>query len=780
MKKILFKILRDFGYARGKILLMLLAACISGWGISSVIYSYMMSERDFEVNFGRTFPADIELAVENYSPGLKGEFLSDDRVVDVERREALGARIKDYRGNWMPLVLYAVDDIDNMRYDQFRILEKAAEQPRKILIETNAQFYLDPAKDSVQVQFPNKGEVTLKIGGTAHDARLAPARMEGAVFAYATSIDIIEPYLEAGRRRLLIKTNVSSDMVQLQALSEKLKAQAERAGSRVLYVNIPTPGEHIHQNIVDGISFLQKSGGVIISIMGIIMLSLILLTWVYPQVSQIGVMKAIGASTQQIFYSYTLTLLLLIIIGLLIGMPLGYITAVKYNSVVALLQNFEVVTDVLPLSVHALAVLVSISIPLLFGIYPLSKAAKTSVNEAMNKTFYTPHKGVFLFSQGLIGNSTIKYVVNNLFRNGHRTTLVVLLMTVGVSLYFTGSNLEYSIRTELERFEQTASYDLSMKLSSKMEKKDVAFLHDLWFVEKISFAREKPVTFRPPGLAYNETKSMRILSTDHAISKDFVVKGAVDKNCKECLYISGIEMKEYFAEIELGTWITITDEQSAETNTYVYSGIFKNMAAIGSAFFLIDDEQTLQFNSIDLQIKPGYSDTNAANAVDDALLDHGIDVRDILSVSKRLASLLGHFQPTFLIIKAIGIFTMLLGFSGLLIVLNLTMQERTREIGIMKSIGCSFNKISGLFRIEFLLINVFATMLGILVAMPLTSALCDVISNTVIYQTIPAQNNLKVIGATTLVILILQVMLISIYNQFKANKNARELLEHNF
>lgn len=67
MKVILWKLLSDFRLAKGQLLLLLLAASLSGWGISSVVYSYFMTERDFEENFVQTYPADMAVTIDNYT-----------------------------------------------------------------------------------------------------------------------------------------------------------------------------------------------------------------------------------------------------------------------------------------------------------------------------------------------------------------------------------------------------------------------------------------------------------------------------------------------------------------------------------------------------------------------------------------------------------------------------------------------------------------------------------------------------------------------------------------
>jgi len=783
MKVILWKLIRDFRLAKGKLFLLLLAASLSGWGISSVVYSYFMTGRDFEENFVQTYPADMAVTIENYTEGLEEKFLADQNVIDIERREAISARIKDRQDNWMPMVLFAVDDLNNMRYDRFKIPEDTNKAPGNILIEQNAYYYLSEEQDSIELQFRGEeGITTWKLAGKAHDARLAPARMEGAVYAFSTSIERIERYLVKGRRRLLIKTNVSSDRGLLQEVYERLKTITEQSGGRIAGVVIPAPGKHIHQGIVDGIAFLQESGGTILSVMGIILLSLILLTWIFPQVSDIGVMKAIGASTRGIFLSYTIVLGFIAVIGLMVGMPLGYKTATLYNGLVASIQNFEVVTAMLPFYIHAIVVSIGMVIPLLFGMLPLSRGAKTSVNEAMNKTFYTPHKGFFRLSQRLVSSSRLKYGLNNLLRHSQRTMLTILLIAVGVALFFTASNVAYSIRTDLGDFARNARYEVGVTLPYEMEKADISFLDELPFIESISPMNTSLATYIPPTVGYPELSIARVLSTEIVIDDSYVQRGKIDKNCKQCIYVSNEVMRLQFEQVELGEPVELK-YLSGETSTYIFSGAIMDLVAIRSPFFIYDDEATKRFNSLAFALKPGLSDKeifDASNTVDNVFMDNGINLLRRSSVKGTMLSIMNHLDPTFLIIKTMGIFTIVLGLLGLVIVLNLTIQERTREIGIMKSIGSPYWKISSMFNQEFMLISLFAIVLGGLLAMPVAKALIDVIAETVIRHPVPFRSDFNIISATIAIVLVVQTIFISIYNRFKIGKNARELLEHNF
>src|SRR5450432_2339226 len=123
MKPILIKLLRDFRLSKVKFFLFIVAAALSAWGISSFLYSYSMATRDFKENFTGTRPADIVFKIKNMKQGLLAVLSKEKGVEGVERREALTGRIKGWNDGWMPILLFAVEDFDHVRMDQFKILE---------------------------------------------------------------------------------------------------------------------------------------------------------------------------------------------------------------------------------------------------------------------------------------------------------------------------------------------------------------------------------------------------------------------------------------------------------------------------------------------------------------------------------------------------------------------------------------------------------------------------------------------------------------------------------
>ncbi len=782
MKHIILKLLSDFRKSKLKLVLLILAAGLSSWGISSVMYGYFLTERDFEVNFLSTSPADLTLTISNFNGELLELLLEDENVVGLERRELINGRIKSSEDSWMPLVLYGVDRVGQMKYDQFKINDPENSTAGKVLIEQNASYYLSD-KQHIEVLLGASEEViTFSINGLAHDPRQAPARMEGIVYAYVTSLDLIAPYLESGKYRLLVETNVSDDITALEQVVERLKAIAAEKGATVVSYYIPPPGEHVHQGIVDGIAFMQESSGLILSLMGVILLSLILLTWLYPQFSDVGVMKAIGVSTVTLFYSYVIMLLIIIAIGLAIGLPLGYLTAFWYNKAVAFFQNFEVVNEGLPFAQHLVVIGVATIVPGLFAIYPLMKSTSISVNEALNKTFYFSGNKILRWTQQLFGGVYSKYILHNLFRQFQRTGLLIVLLGIGIGLYFTANNVAYSIRLDLERYSQTSEYEVVVGLPKEVQWKDVRYLEDLQSVESIVPIRTDKVSYQLPYFDHPEQVNIRQLPGSIKIDPKYLVRGELRKDCAKCLYVQGEIMTNIFSDVNPGDSIFITNYRG-EQKAYLFAGAISDLVILGTPFLVFDDSVVDQFNTVAFELDPNLTYdqvTEVSNNIDDTFLDHGINLIYRSSIKRRMAGILGHMEPTFLIIKVTGILTIILGMLGLLIVLKLTLEERTREIGILKSIGSTSAKISVFLNIEFLMVSLMAVFAGTLIAIPLANGLISVVAEAILKHTVIRYDDFQTTIISVLILVILQFSLITVYNRMKIGKKTRSLLDFHF
>jgi putative ABC transport system permease protein len=770
---IIKKLLHDFWLVKGKFFLCVLASLISAWGISSVVYSYLMSTRDFTENYSRSNAAALVVTLKNDSDTLLRVLRSDKNIEAVERREVVNGRIKNSEGNWIPFILFAAEDLNNTAVSKFELLDNRKATPNQVWIEKNSKGFL---KDIVnqEIKFGDILSWKFVSGGFIHDAGMPPSQMEGTVYLY-TTIGYFNQYLPKDVHRYLFSVkNKNADGQQLKNISEVIRERVTSAGGEVVNITIPPPGEHPHQNIVDGVSLLQSTFGGILSLLGIILLSLILLTWLYPQMTDIGIIKTMGASTRMIFTGYLAVLLIIISTGILIGLPLGYQTAKFYNRFIAMLQNFEVVKDPLPFTSHLLTIIPAIIIPVLFSLLPLLKTSKASIHAALNKVFYTPHKILFSVTQKLPGGSRSKYIMNNLFRSNQRTLLMILLLTTGIALFLTSSNLKYSINKDFDDYFKATNYDFVISLKDSVQ--DVPVLKKLPFVKEVAFVKRKGVQYQSPLKVYKESRTLVTLSPTYIIDSSLLLSGTLKKDCENCIYISQRFAPE-FKGITPGTPINI--EINKEGKAFIFSGIIKELTS-GPQFYRFSRDTGIWYREIHIKIQDGFNAMEAATILDDSLLYNNINTDRIYNKLDGAVMLQNHLKPTFIIIQAMGIFTILVGLCGMLIVLNLSIKERLREMGIMKAVGGSVRAVSALFGMEYFIVNCLAAVTGVIAGYGLTWMLANTFGETIVNVAFNASIDWKFLFISLFVLLAIQTLLIVLYSRLKIRKSSAALLNNVF
>jgi putative ABC transport system permease protein len=774
MRAIFVNLLKSFWLSKGKFLLCVTAAVLSAWGISTMLYSYLMTERDFVVNFTESVPSDLILTVQNPTSTLIDKIQSHPDVRDMERRETIAGRIKNRNGNWMPIVVFAGENLGETRINKFSITDKKTEDKAALFVEKSGMGFLDAAWDSITVQFPGSVPQTYLFGGSVHDPGQAPSQMEQALYGY-TTIANLENQLRPTQKRYLIKVKTAGlNTLELTLVGQQLAEMARAEGTVATFV-VPPPGEHPHQGIVDGISFLQMSFGSILALLGIILLSLILITWLYPQITNVGIMKAIGASTAMIFVGYLLVLGLIVLLGLMAGMPLGYITAKRYSGAVAFIQNFTPVDRPLETLNHFIVFFPAALLPILFAFIPLLRASRTSVHSALNHVFYTPYKAVFNWTQAILTDSRLKYSANNLFRSNQRTLLLATLITVGLGLFTTGSNLKRSLQKDFAAYAEESGYGITIVLKDSA-KQELPFLKELPFVEDVSYINTRGVRYTLPHQSHQETTNIRTYAPDYNFKAERIVKGTLDRNCTDCVYISQRYQSD-FESIPLGAEIEL-QYQDNKIEKVVYSGVVKDISHPG--FFRFGDQGNSSFYEIAIQLKPGTSSSDATRLLDDALLENDIDVRQVSDVQTRLLALENHLAPMYLVIQVMGIITVGIALAGLLIVLNLSMQERSREMGIMKAVGGHVSSIVNMYHREYFAVTGGSILAGLVIGYALNASICSLFGIMVINSPVPPLIDFWSASLASGCLLIVQTLLISLYVRYKLKRSSSRLLAEVF
>ncbi len=124
--------------------------------------------------------------------------------------------------------------------------------------------------------------------------------------------------------------------------------------------------------------------------------------------------------------------------------------------------------------------------------------------------------------------------------------------------------------------------------------------------------------------------------------------------------------------------------------------------------------------TVSTEQKDGQSQFMMAEAVKQRLKDAGIKVSQSSTIAEFAGSIASQFDFLVMFLMAMAAMAALIGGLGLAGIMSLNVMERTREIGVMRSIGASNSMVGGIVLIEGLLIGMLSWTVAIPLSIPVT------------------------------------------------------------
>ena len=138
----------------------------------------------------------------------------------------------------------------------------------------------------------------------------------------------------------------------IQQLAAAVEERVKRSGRDVATVWVNEPGQHPLSFAIDAIVQIMAA----LSVLAVALSCFLVLTTITAPLAQqrrqIGVMKAIGARTRQIFAMYLVTVLAFGGLALLVALPLSGLGAALLADFLAGLMNFDPLAQGIPAGVH--------------------------------------------------------------------------------------------------------------------------------------------------------------------------------------------------------------------------------------------------------------------------------------------------------------------------------------------------------------------------------------------------------------------------------------------
>jgi len=665
---------------------------------------------------------------------------------------------------WSPASLIARDDYGDQTYAKLTLLDGHWPSRKRIAVEKGSDSAFNLRQGQPVTFRINDHEYTVQVGGVIFNPFAGSPSFNDQTWFYASRDEFANLTGQEDFNQIRASAPVY-DEAAVKALAdwvqrhlEKLDVDTEGAipsdsgDSRIL-----DPNQHIDQNTLDALFLILGVMGGLALVLGLLLVYNTITAIVGQQVTQIGVMKAIGAGTGRILPIYFSGVLIYGVLALLIAIPLGALGAQQLSNF--LLNVFNL--DPGPLTLSATAVLAQTAIallaPLLAALVPITTGARITVREAISTYGLSGNSGLErLLAKIQRLSRQVLLTLNNTFRNRGRVivtqlALVVsglmfmMIMTVQDSVAYTFGDFVFSIL----KFNVSLQFEEPERIQ-EVERLTLAY-PGVKNVEMWGLAGPK---IRPAGQPEsNADKFVTLFGVPlptHLYGPQLRVGRWLQPGDTHAVVLN-----QKLAEdvgVGVGEWVTLDHRSQGESKWLVvgllYDPVIADSAHVPREAMLRETKSVNKTSTIWIQ-------TNRTDAAGEADVAAGLRAyynahelkvnpqspfqRDTSSqITERIINIFG------IIIKmlaAMAVIIALVGSIALGGVLSLNVRERTREIGVMRAIGASSRSIAWLFIGEGLILGLLSWLIALPLSIPagylMTQAIGSVFGLEIIFHYTP-------------------------------------------
>ena len=729
------KVFRDLRLHLPRTALVILAIVVGLTGAGAVLDTWSLIRRVTAEEYQASNPASATLRVDSVSAATVATIRAMPTIAAVQaRRTMTGVARTRSDPTLRSLVLFALDDFKTASIG--KISAQHGEWPPRagtVAIEhSSVEFSGVAVGDSVTLQIGESSAVTVAVGAVARDVGLAPGWMEHVIYAFATPSTLAmlgAPSTFNGLQIVVRDRTLDRDGVRRVAYA--VKRQLERDGHHVMNVDVPVPGQHIHAAQIDSLLFTQGAfGAIALLLSGILVINLVA-AMLAGQVREIGVMKVLGATSQQLAIMYLVPACALGIVASAISIPLAAMIGRAYADFTVEMLNFSTKGIAIPLNAYVWQLAVGIVFPIVAATIPVWRGCRISVGEALRDVGIKVEgasarvDGVTRILARMSGVSRpLLLSLRNAFRKRQRMMLTLLTLATGGAVYIGALNLKQSVRGAVELLFGAQQFDLSVRLARAATpdsiERAIAAVSGVARVEAWSAARA--------SVAHPDSTSSNVFSISAPTP--------------------GTRMLRH--DIASGRWLLERDERALvvnqrllddEPSLHVGDSVALNIGGKIALWQLVGvvasgtsptayaprntiAAMTLQ-GRVDRVVVASTARTAASQLelmqrIRGALTNGGFVVESGQLMIEQRRVIEDHLLMVASFLGAMSQLMIVVGGLALASTMGMAVLERTREIGVMRAIGARHGAIMVMIQIEGLVIALLGWALAIPLSLPMS------------------------------------------------------------
>ncbi|MDB4974054.1 MAG: FtsX-like permease family protein [Myxococcaceae bacterium] len=717
---------------------MVSAIAVSLIGIGSVLGGYAILTREMSRNYLGTRPASAALEIaEGVAPELVVATSRYPGVAAAEAGEIVGARVK-VGEDFLPLLLFVVDDFDARRINTFRH-ESGAWPPAEgsMLIERTAARVLHATQgDTVIVKTPLGVSHPVAISGIVHDPGLAPAWQEGEGYGYITrqTLRLLGERAELGELRVIFRDQ-PFHIGAIEAKVTELSKWLTTRGYHVTQARVPPPGRHPHQTQMYGVLYLMLAFSVMALVLSSVLVGTGLSALLARQVREIGIMKTLGGRSSQIAALYAVLISFMGLVAVCIAMPLGVWGAGALAGMSGKMLNLELASMDIPAWVFLIQVAAGVLVPLLVASIPIVRGSRVTVRVAIDQHGAAQPGGRLRIPARLSHrlNRTVLLAVRNAFRRPTRLVLTLALLAAGGAMFMTAINVLRGWEQIVTRVYENRSYDIDVKLNTaasvpdRLRRVSGVQTVEAWGYTQSALSRPDVVDVvrTYPDGSHGSLSIMGPPANTTLVHFPLLAGRWLQPSDTDAVVLNHMVLGQA-PTAKVGDWISLS--MDGRPTRWKIVGIVEEVGSAGVAYVTdqafaraAGNQGRTRMLRIKTDARTPPARTEIMRALDLELAAVEASVASIIPLSVLRTAMGDHVLVLIRMLLAMALLMATVGALGLASTMGTNVLERTREIGIMKTLGATPRQTARLVVVEALWIAAMSWILGVLLAMPLTA-----------------------------------------------------------
>ena len=746
------KVFSDLADNKLRTALVVLSIAVGVLAVGVMGGAYIIISNDMSASYAARNPANIELRTADFDDDLLTTIRNTEGVADAEGRRVSSLRVRTPDSSqWVNLDIVAMEDFEENKINLLTAMDGTT-IPKKgeILLEKKALDDIHAqVEEEVIVQLFDGSTKTLTVAGLVQDLTAGATDFLSPPLGYVT-MDTM-PSLQQPERYNRLHATVSEgqdDTAHIRSVAATLKDRFEKNDVAVGQMIYSKTHEHPMASTVNAILGILLALGVLIVFLSGSLIANTLSALLNQHLRHIGVMKLVGGRRNQILGMYLVLILCFSAMALLIAIPLGGQGAFSLSDYVAEELGFTILGyRFIPLSLGA-QIAIAILIPLVAGLVPVLKGSRVTVLEAINGSTGAAAGGsasklqtkitAALSRRGIQIPRPLLISMRNTFRRKGRLALTLFTLTIGGAIFIAVFNVRVTLHDYINAIGNYFLADVNLDFDKAYRLREIAQTAmqvdgvtgtEGWLFMAAEILNEKGeivdnlTILAPPANSpliepilvsgrWIQPGDVRKLAISEAILTEFPDLQPGDP------LLMRVDGRNEVWEV-VGVYKFVDEQGVFGYAPYEYISRAVNLPNQSYTYRIVTEQhdreyQRMMADTLDAHFrKQGYKVRQSQPGL--AMLDTASESLDILVI--------------FLLIMAL--LTAAVGSMGLTGTMGMNVLERTREIGIMRSIGAGNRVIMLTVMVEGMVIGMISWVMSVFLAFPISVLLTNILSNTI-------------------------------------------------